>query len=60
MLVNHRKFLISFERGDPTWDLLGLPNAAELPAVAGGAISTAYRDRTEFSSPGGLVAEAMR
>jgi hypothetical protein len=33
MSPNHRKFLISFERGDPAWDLLGLPNAAELPAV---------------------------
>jgi predicted nucleotidyltransferase component of viral defense system len=33
MSPNHRKFLISFERGDPAWDLLGLPNASELPAV---------------------------
>jgi predicted nucleotidyltransferase component of viral defense system len=33
MSPNHRKFLISFERGDPAWDLLGLPKAAELPAV---------------------------
>jgi predicted nucleotidyltransferase component of viral defense system len=33
MSADHRKFLISFERGDPIWDLLGLPNAAELPAV---------------------------
>ena len=30
---NHRKFLISFERGKPDWDLLGLEGAAELPAV---------------------------
>jgi len=33
MSADHRKFLISFERGDPDWDLLGLPNSAELPAV---------------------------
>jgi hypothetical protein len=33
MSADHREFLISFERGDPDWDLLGLPNAAELPAV---------------------------
>lgn len=33
MPAAHRKFLISFERGEPDWDLLGLPNAAELPAV---------------------------
>ena len=29
----HRQFLISFERGEPNWDLLGVPEAAELPAV---------------------------
>jgi predicted nucleotidyltransferase component of viral defense system len=33
MSADHRKFLISFERGEPNWDLLGLPNAADLPAV---------------------------
>jgi predicted nucleotidyltransferase component of viral defense system len=29
----HRKFLVSFERGEPDWKLLGLPAAADLPAV---------------------------
>ena len=29
----HRKFLVSFERGQPDWALLGLPAAADLPAV---------------------------
>ena len=33
MPADHRKFLVSFERGQPDWDLLGLPNAADLPAV---------------------------
>jgi len=33
MPADHRGFLISFERGEPEWDSLGLPNAAELPAV---------------------------
>jgi hypothetical protein len=33
MSPNHRRFLVSFEGGDPAWDLLGLPNASELPAV---------------------------
>jgi len=28
-----RAFLISFMRGTPEWDLLGIPRAAELPAV---------------------------
>ena len=29
----HRQFLISFERGEPDWTLLGVPDAANLPAV---------------------------
>jgi hypothetical protein len=33
MPADHRKFLVSFERGQPEWDLLGLPKAADLPAV---------------------------
>jgi predicted butyrate kinase (DUF1464 family) len=33
MPAAHRKFLISFERGEPDWNLLGLPAVAGLPAV---------------------------
>jgi predicted nucleotidyltransferase component of viral defense system len=29
----HRKFLLSFERGEPDWKLLGIPDAEKLPAV---------------------------
>ncbi len=29
----HRRFLLSFERGEPDWALLGIPAGAELPAV---------------------------
>jgi predicted nucleotidyltransferase component of viral defense system len=29
----HRKFLIGFKRGEPNWQLLGLPHIADLPAV---------------------------
>ena len=29
----HKKFLLSFERGEPDWKLIGLPKAAELPAI---------------------------
>jgi hypothetical protein len=29
----HRRFLVSFERGEPDWALLGLPEAGGLPAV---------------------------
>jgi len=33
MPSDHREFLVSFERGRPNWNLLGLPSAADLPAV---------------------------
>lgn len=33
MPADHRAFLVSFERGAPDWDLLGLPAAKDLPAV---------------------------
>jgi predicted nucleotidyltransferase component of viral defense system len=33
MPMDHRRFLVSFERGEPDWALLGLPAAAGLPAV---------------------------
>jgi len=33
MPAAHRHFLISFERGEPDWTRLGLPNVAALPAV---------------------------
>ena len=29
----HRRFLVSFKRGEPDWTLLGLPGVADLPAV---------------------------
>ncbi len=30
---DHRQFLVSFERGEPDWPLLGLDHVADLPAV---------------------------
>ena len=33
MPSEHRQFLISFERGDPDWAMLGLAGVADLPAV---------------------------
>jgi len=33
MPKDQRRFLVSFERGTPDWAVLGLPAAAELPAV---------------------------
>ena len=33
MPEEHRSFLISFEKGEPDWSLLGLPEATSLPAV---------------------------
>ena len=33
MPQEHRKFLVSFERGKPDWSVLGIPAAPDLPAV---------------------------
>jgi predicted nucleotidyltransferase component of viral defense system len=33
MPAPHRRFLIGFESGEPDWNLIGLPGAADLPAV---------------------------
>jgi predicted nucleotidyltransferase component of viral defense system len=33
MPAAHRGFLLGFKTGEPDWDLLGIPHAAELPAV---------------------------
>ena len=30
---DHKKFLLSFERGVPDWKLIGLPRTADLPAI---------------------------
>ena len=29
----HKNFLLSFERGEPDWSLIGLPEAANLPDI---------------------------
>jgi hypothetical protein len=33
MPPRHKEFLLGFKRGEPDWGLLGVPGAAELPAV---------------------------
>lgn len=33
MSAPHRQFMLQFERGEPDWDLLGLPAIGDLPAV---------------------------
>jgi hypothetical protein len=33
MADDHKKFLLSFERGVPDWKLIGLPGTANLPAI---------------------------
>jgi predicted nucleotidyltransferase component of viral defense system len=33
MPEEHRRFLASFKRGEPDWSLLGVPHAADLPAI---------------------------
>ncbi len=34
MPEDHRRFLVGFKRGEPDWELLGIPEARLLPAVA--------------------------
>jgi hypothetical protein len=33
MPEEHRRFLVSFKRGEPDWKLLGLPHVERLPAI---------------------------
>jgi hypothetical protein len=33
MPLEHRRFILGFKRGEPDWELLGLPEAQHLPAV---------------------------
>jgi hypothetical protein len=33
MPEDHKKFMLFFERGKPDWNLIGLPDAAKLPAI---------------------------
>jgi len=33
MPEDHRRFLVGFKRGEPDWELLGIPEAQHLPAV---------------------------
>jgi hypothetical protein len=53
----HRSFLISFERGQPKWELLGLPHAASLPAVKWRQLNL---DKLDADRRGTLVAELER
>jgi hypothetical protein len=52
-----RKFLISFERGEPEWALLALPDAAELPAVKWRQINL---DKLPLEKRAALVSELQR
>jgi predicted nucleotidyltransferase component of viral defense system len=44
MPEDHRQFLIGFEQGNPDWKLLGVPAAAELPAVKWRQVNLAKLD----------------
>jgi hypothetical protein len=33
MPTPHKEFLLGFKRGEPDWNLLGVPGASDLPAV---------------------------
>ncbi len=53
----HRKFLVSFERGQPNWKLLGLAGVAELPAVHWRQQNLASLDKAKRAA---LVAELKK
>jgi predicted nucleotidyltransferase component of viral defense system len=50
----HRRFLVSFERGQPDWTLLGLASVAELPAVKW---RQQHLDKLDAKARGALVAQ---
>jgi hypothetical protein len=57
MPPEHRRFLISFEKGKPEWDLLGLPHVADLPAVKWRQLNL---DKLSAEKRGALVANLER
>ena len=54
---DHRSFLISFERGEPDWPLLGLEHASDLPAVQWRRLNL---DKLSQEARGNLVKELER
>lgn len=57
MPQEHRHFLISFERGDPDWTALKVPDATELPAVRWRQQNL---DKTSAEKRAALVANIQR
>jgi hypothetical protein len=57
MPPEHRRFLLSFEKGKPEWDLLGLPHVADLPAVKWRQLNL---DKLPAEKRGALVANLER
>jgi hypothetical protein len=43
----HRKFLLSFEKGEPEWGLLDVPHAEQLPAIQWRLHNLAKIDKTK-------------
>ncbi|MEH2560677.1 hypothetical protein V1289_000304 [Bradyrhizobium sp. AZCC 2289] len=54
MPAEHREFLVGFKRGQPNWDLLGVPGAADLPAIRWKQINL---DKLSSAARSGLVAQ---
>jgi len=57
MPEQHRRFLISFERGEPDWSILGIEGVADLPAVRWRQHNL---DRLNTKKRAGLVANLER
>lgn len=46
----HRKFLLSFKKGEPDWSLFSLPDAAQLPAVKWKLINIRRMTKVKYSA----------
>lgn len=57
MPEEHRRFLISFERGEPDWPSLGLDHVPDLPAVRWRQLNL---DKLRGEDRGNLVANLER
>lgn len=56
----HRDFLLSFERGTPDWDILGIEGVSELPAVQWRQINLAKLSQEKRAALVAALAKALR
>jgi hypothetical protein len=59
MPENHRHFLMSVKRGEPSWTLLGVPGAEALPAVRWRLENLAKLEREKRATLLGRLGEVL-